>query len=245
MTDDSVDEEIPITSDRFSNSYSDSGSSFPYRPAQYHAPIMIQDYFTHPPLVRDNYQTETSEVQDDTVSACLPHLYDPKFSADETYNEFGLPHLDRKRHIAFLAKSLGQLPGVFLGYDASRPWLLFWCLNGLYLMGADVEPYRQRLIDTARSMQNASGGFGGGHGQASHLATTYAVVMSLTIVGGEDCYEVVDRRALWKWLNSLKQPDGGFTMSVGGEEDVRQVCPALKALTVFNFHEDTMERTLY
>ena len=25
----------------------------------------------------------------------------------------------------------------------------------------------------------------------------------------------------WKWLGELKQSDGGFRMSVGGEEDVR------------------------
>lgn len=25
----------------------------------------------------------------------------------------------------------------------------------------------------------------------------------------------------WRWLGDLKQPDGGFQMSVGGEEDVR------------------------
>ena len=25
----------------------------------------------------------------------------------------------------------------------------------------------------------------------------------------------------WKWLGDLKQRDGGFTLSVGGEEDVR------------------------
>lgn len=70
-------------------------------------------------------------------------------------------------------------------------------------------------------MQNDTGGFGGGNGQLSHLATTYAVVLALALVGGQDLYEVVDRRSLWKWLCTLKQPSGGFQMATGGEVDVR------------------------
>src|SRR5690606_19685784 len=57
----------------------------------------------------------------------------------------------------------------------------------------------------------------------SHLATTYAVVLALTVAGGEEAYEVIDRRAMWKWLCSLKQPEGGFQMALGGEVDVRYV----------------------
>lgn len=43
--------------------------------------------------------------------------------------------------------------------------------------------YRDSVKETARSMQNGSGGFGGGGGQLSHLATSYAVVLALAIVG--------------------------------------------------------------
>jgi protein farnesyltransferase subunit beta len=105
--------------------------------------------------------------------------------------------------------------------DPSRPWIFYWCLAALSLLGEDVSSYRQSLVDTVRPMQNPDGGFAGGFGQTSHLATTYATVLSLALVGGEDSYDVVDRRAMWRWLCSLKQPDGGFQMALGGEEDVR------------------------
>jgi protein farnesyltransferase subunit beta len=45
-------------------------------------------------------------------------------------------------------------------------------------------------------MQNASGGFGGGHGQTSHLAGSYAAVLSLAMVGGEEALGLVDRHAM-------------------------------------------------
>lgn len=46
-------------------------------------------------------------------------------------------------------------------------------------------------------MQNPTGGFGGGHGQISHLAGSYAAVLSLALVGGEDAYALVDREAMY------------------------------------------------
>lgn len=41
------------------------------------------------------------------------------------------------------------------------------------------------------------GGFGGGHGQLSHLAPSYAVVLSLAMVGGSESLGMIDRRAMW------------------------------------------------
>jgi len=52
------------------------------------------------------------------------------------------------------------------------------------------------VIDTLRPIQNKTGGFGGGHGQLSHLATTYASVLSLVMVGGEEAFELIDRKAM-------------------------------------------------
>lgn len=181
----------------------------------------VTPLFTAPPLIRDDLSTASSQLQDATVKECLPYLGGAVGRLD--YNPRGVPRLTREKHVAFLRRNLGTLPAPYVGADASRPWLLYWCLTGLTLLGEDVSSYRERLVETARTMQNVSGGFGGGHGQMSHLATTYAVVLALTVAGGEEAYEVIDRRAMWKWLCSLKQPEGGFQMALGGEVDVRYV----------------------
>lgn len=178
--------------------------------------------FTFPPRVKDYLHTETSEKQDDTVRECLPFLQanDPSF----VYNKHGVARLERELHKRFLPEKMGvrgKFPPGFVAADASRPWFLYWNMAGLALLGEDVSSYRDRLVATARSMQNDTGGFGGGFGQTSHLATTYAVILALSLVGGQEAYEVVDRRAMWRWLCSLKQPDGGFQVCLGGEEDIR------------------------
>ena len=72
------------------------------------------------------------------------------------------------------------------------------------------------MISTCRPIQNVTGGFGGGNGQMSHLATTYVIVLALSMVRGPEALDLIDRKAMWKWLGALKQPDGGFRMSVGG-----------------------------
>ncbi|KAI1499488.1 prenyltransferase and squalene oxidase [Biscogniauxia marginata] len=204
-------------------------------PRSHHTPN-IPDLFILDPPIRDSLVTDTSELQDETVADCRPFL------AAEVegiaYNQYGVPNLDRERHIRFLRKSLDKLPAPFVAADASRPWIFYWCLNGLSLLGADVSSYRDRLVETARSMQNETGGFGGGFGQRSHLATTYATVLALAIVGGESAYEVIDRRAMWKWLCALKQRDGGFRMSVGGEVDVRGAYCAAVIITLLNLPLD-------
>ncbi|KAM0278993.1 hypothetical protein ACHAQH_004861 [Verticillium albo-atrum] len=179
----------------------------------------VPKLFTTPPPIRETLRSHTQTQQDETMHECLPLLAASSDTLE--HNRHGVPRLRREAHAKYLHKQLGKLPAPYLIADASRPWFLFWSLNGLALLGEDVSIYRQQLIDTARSMQNPSGGFGGGHGQTSHLATSFAMILSIAIVGGEELYEVVDRKAMWKWLCSLKQPDGGVQMAYGGEVDVR------------------------
>ena len=87
-------------------------------------------------------------------------------------------------------------------------------------------------------MQNPSGGLGGGHGQYSHCASSYAAILSLAQVGGSEAYSLIDREQMWQWLGRLKQPDGGFQVCEGGEEDVRGAYCALVIISLLNLPRD-------
>lgn len=52
------------------------------------------------------------------------------------------------------------------------------------------------VVQTFVPMQNRDGGFGGGHGQMSHCAASYAAILSLAMVGGKEALDMIDRRAL-------------------------------------------------
>lgn len=92
--------------------------------------------------IRDAFSTKTSKVQDETLEELLPYLEGNP--ADFPLNSFGLPQLQRQKHIAYLKKSLRSFPAQFVALDAARPWLVYWSLQGLTALGYDISEYQQR-----------------------------------------------------------------------------------------------------
>ncbi|GAA6038442.1 hypothetical protein JCM8097_007654 [Rhodosporidiobolus ruineniae] len=145
------------------------------------------------------------------------------------------PLLQKDQHLGFLTKLLrNPFPRMFTSLDASRPWLLYWTIHALALFEADLDPAsKTRVVETLKAMQNPEGGFGGGPGQLSHLAPSYAAVCALAYVG-EEGWKAIDRAGMYRFLMSVKQPDGSFIMHEGGEVDVRGCYCALTIATLLN-----------
>lgn len=106
----------------------------------------VPELFTRRPVCRDKVRTQTCEDEDRVVASCLPFLngraflrYGPDFLTVS-----GVPHLLRDRHKLFLEDSLEAYPPPFKSMDASRPWMLYWNLTALPLIGEDSSPYRRR-----------------------------------------------------------------------------------------------------
>jgi hypothetical protein len=63
----------------------------------------------------------------------------------EDIGERGVPRLNRPRHTRFVRAALtARFPHAFVGLDASRPWLLYWGLTALSVLGVDVTEHRGR-----------------------------------------------------------------------------------------------------
>ena len=234
-------EELP--SDDNDSSYEDvdsegiNGVPFPGKPFLQRKPATLPPWYMHRDIFNlfpDDLKTTTSEAQEKTEKECLPLLTGDQ-SLGLPLNSHGIPHLSRAKHAAFLEEWIGELPAPYVAMDASRPWVFYWVMGGLSFLGRDVSHYKQRLMETVTPLQNSSGGFGGGHGQSSHCAATYATLLALAAVGG---LEVVDRKAMWHFLGQVKQADGGFCMAIGGEEDIRGAYCAMTAITLLNLPLD-------
>ncbi|CCG83310.1 CaaX farnesyltransferase beta subunit Ram1 [Taphrina deformans PYCC 5710] len=168
---------------------------------------------------------ETLQAQIDTERDCKPYLEAP------------VPPLNTKKHTAFLLRGLDPLSEGYISLDAARPWIFYWCLNGLSLMQGttvDVQTLSQRLKESASACQHPDGGFGGGNGQMAHLAPTYAIILAIATLGDESVYSVVDRRKLYSWIMSLKQGDGGFAIQRSGEVDARAAYLALSVAALMD-----------
>ena len=60
----------------------------------------------------------------------------------------------------------------------------------------DYQMTMSSVTQTFAPMQNFDGGFGGGHGQTSHCAPSYAVILSLAMVGGNENFDIINRKTL-------------------------------------------------
>ena len=172
----------------------------------------VPELYTSFPPIKDRLTTNTSISQDDVVKQCLPRLIacSRKLFGVNTY---GIPSLEREDHMKFLQDAI-EYPR-YIAFDPVRPWVIYWSLTALSLLGENVEPYQQRytflqpthhqlrvanssvrVVETLSPCQNLGGGFGGGHGQLSHIVTSYAVILSLATVSGGENMAILDRRAL-------------------------------------------------
>ncbi|QDZ17972.1 beta subunit of protein farnesyltransferase [Chloropicon primus] len=180
-------------------------------------------------------------------------------------------------HVRFMLSGLKQLSPGFASLDASRPWLLYWVVHGLSLLGFEYErgdtggeklvpaawyPYHEEVSEQLRSAlerapnkracldflgscQNPSGGYGGGPQQLSHIATTYAAVAALVIVGGKGALEQVDKAATKEFFRKMqvRQGDqkGAFTVHNGGEVDMRACYLAMAVCRMLGLDTDFLD----
>lgn len=105
----------------------------------------IPALFTQPPPIRDPLITETVDLQNATLEKCLPFLKGIH-SAQKDFNDHGVPALQRDLHAGFLYDALEDYPEGFVAMDASRPWIVYWALAGLAMLGEETTRFRERCV---------------------------------------------------------------------------------------------------
>ncbi|XP_021811003.1 protein farnesyltransferase subunit beta-like isoform X1 [Prunus avium] len=155
--------------------------------------------------------------------------------------QFRMLELKRENHIDYLKGGLRQLPSSFCVLDALRPWVCFWNLHSLALLGESVDAQLQNNIIYFLSLcQDPNGGYGGGPGQMPHLATTYAAVCSLVTLGGHKALSSINRSEMYMFLQQMKHLSGGFRVHDGGEIDVRACYAAISVASILNILDDEL-----
>lgn len=169
-------------------------------------------------------ETDTTIARNDTIEKCQEQYEQVDFNVK--------PMLNKKLHKSYLEASFSNdLPPQMAALDASQPWMLYWIANSLAVLDEQdsSENLKRRIYEKLFAISPDGGPFGGGVGQLPHLASTYAAINALALcdnVGG--CWDKINKSAIYEWLLSLKQPDGGFkTCLKVGEVDTRGVYCAL------------------
>lgn len=174
----------------------------------------------------------------DKLEDLAREIYERRASVDASAGA-SVDALSREAHVDYLLSGLRTLPTGFTELDASRAWVVYWCVHGLALLGVDL-PTRDATLasDCVRFLKScrasdATGartcfGFAGGPGQMPHVATTYAATCALMTIGTDDARSIIVKDDVYAFLLSLKdEASGGFRVHDGGESDVRGSYAAL------------------
>lgn len=154
-----------------------------------------------------------------------------------------LLELQRDEHIKYLNEGLKQLGPSFVALDSSRPWLCYWIIHSMALLGESLDyQLESNAIDFLNRCQDPKGGFGGGPGQMPHLATTYAAVNAIVTLGGQKALSSINRDKLYNFLLRMKDPSGAFRMHDAGEIDVRACYTAISVASILNILDDELIR---
>lgn len=181
----------------------------------------------------DDSSSSDDEIELDTeapVLTCCPSLCQLGFESHAAY---------------LLAGLMGQ--GCHSSLDASRPWLVYWCVHGLDVLDKLHDKVSDELamaiVQFIARCVNSEGGVGGGPGQQAHTAPTYAAVLSLCILSShKGCSaEAIallrsSREGIYRFLMRCKvgHAASGFRVSRDGEVDTRGAYTVLTVASLLN-----------
>lgn len=153
--------------------------------------------------------SESLQLQLDTLEKCISDL------------ESATRSLQVSNHCTYLKTPLKKgIKPLYRVLDASKPWIFYWILNSLAVLGEDVQQYSYSLAQTLGRYEHQSGGIGGGYRQLPHLMPTYAGILALKLCN-VDIESVINISNLRDFLYAMRLPDGSFKAHKTGEVDVR------------------------
>ncbi|KAK6180951.1 hypothetical protein SNE40_008911 [Patella caerulea] len=182
----------------------------------------------------ESVKTESSieQIRVENAISVILEEFNRDFEIDSDF-----PILRRDDHTMFLWKGIRHLGTSYECLDASRPWLCYWILHSMEILEEAIPT--GTALEIAKFLgkcQCPKGGFGGGPGQAAHLAPTYAAVNALCILSQvtEDVFNILNRNTLYDYLMRMRTEEGSFKMHEGGEVDIRGTYCAASVAKVTN-----------
>ncbi|XP_037945622.1 protein farnesyltransferase subunit beta-like [Teleopsis dalmanni] len=149
----------------------------------------------------------------------------------------------REEHQRMLESMIHRLPNNYECLDSSRPWNLYWILQASNMLSLNFsDELLEDVVQFLIKCRSKDGGFAGGPGQFPHLATSYAAINCLCMIGTNSAYVGIDRDSLTKFLFSVREPNGAFRLHVDGETDVRGAYCAIVCASLAKLPENVMKK---
>lgn len=114
----------------------------------------------------------------------------------------------RDNHLKFVNRHISGLSGGYKSIDSGLPWFAYWSLNIFYIFGMNSYEMSKEIKDQfilyLKDLQHPDGGFCGYAKGNQHIISNYAAILAIVVLDCKEAYDIVDRKAMKKFLMSMK-----------------------------------------
>ena len=145
--------------------------------------------------------------------------------------------IKRNAHRDFMLKLISGLPSAFTTLCSEEPWIPYWFLNTLSVLSLEKIQNYNFYVDACMKYllkRKPDQGYASAPQHKGHVILAYTAINSIALSQSEKAYATIDRRALYDWMMSLKQPNGSFRAEQGSEADSRSTYCAVSVASLLN-----------
>lgn len=213
-------------------------------------PDSLTMMLTAPAIEADALITPTTQAQNEVESTIREIYEDLVDEASRECRNIKNDSLNTKKLLKYLDKSLNEpMNELYYPYDPNHGWMLYWLVNPYYVLKESNtldESTKKLASDKIQKnlINNGYEGIGGGKNQLGHIASTYASILTLVVIGDYSTLKSL-QKPIYDWLMSLKLSNGSFLMHKQGEHDARSTYCALVIASLLNvLTKELCENTL-
>ena len=143
----------------------------------------------------------------------------------------------RNSHRDFMLRMISGLGAPFAKMCSEEPWIPYWFMNTMSVLSLEKIHNYKFYVDACLKYllkRKPEIGYASAPQHKGHVILAYTAINTIALSQDEKAYQTIDRRALYEWMMSLKQPNGSFQAEAGNEADSRSTYCAVSVASLLN-----------
>lgn len=153
-------------------------------------------------------ETRTSKEQNQTEELVLKYFLHYCFDINDADAFIKKINFDPSLHYKFARNMIYDLPSSCKYLDSGIPWFTYWILNIMELCNEEdlvlSNSLKLKFVTILKELQHPDGGFRGYSYGISHLASNYAAILAICLLGTEEGFSMINVKKMKSYLLSMK-----------------------------------------